>query len=112
MITVFSIPDRKNQSIPDVQDTIDSILAQSVPPGQIFAIGDILNGADPSVQFLSTKKMSYAEAINQAVQQSDDPFILLIDNRTSPVRLNASAIDIFNPDHEAPPGSCHDLYRL
>ncbi|HCN24569.1 MAG TPA: hypothetical protein DIS65_04280, partial [Candidatus Marinimicrobia bacterium] len=72
MITVFSIPDRKNQSIPDVQDTIDSILAQSVATGQIFAIGDVFNGVDPSVQFLSTEKVSYTEAINQAVQQSDD----------------------------------------
>ena len=57
MIIVFSIPDRKNQSISDVQDTINSILAQSVAPGQIFAIGDVFNGADPSIQFLSTGKM-------------------------------------------------------
>ena len=105
MIVIFFIPDRKNQSISDVQDTINSILAQSVAPGQIFAIGDVFNGADPSIQFLSTEKMSYTEAINQAVQQSDDPFILLIDNRTSPVRLNASAIDILTLTMKRNPGA-------
>jgi len=105
MIIIFSIPDRKTQSISDVQDTINSILAQSVEPGQIFAIGDVFNGADPSIQFLSTEKVSYTEAINQAVQQSDDPFILLIDNRTSPVRLNASAIDILTLTMKRNPGA-------
>ncbi len=95
MIIIFSIPDPKNQSISDVQNTINSILAQSVPPSTIFALGDTFNDADPSIQFLSTNEMNYTATVNKAVKKSDDPFILLIDNRTSPVRLKTSAIDIF-----------------
>ncbi len=94
MIVLYSIPDPNVQSISDIQDTINSILTQSIPPSQIIALGDAFNGADPSIQFLSTNKMDYAAAVNKVVQQSDDPFILLIDNRTSPLRLSTSAIDI------------------
>lgn len=94
MIVLFSIPDPKNQSLSDIQETVNSIINQTVTPGQIVAFGDVYEGVDPSIQFISTDEMSYGAAVNKAVQQSDDPYILLIDNRTSPLRLSISAIDI------------------
>ncbi|MFQ6677036.1 MAG: glycosyltransferase [Fidelibacterota bacterium] len=94
MTIIFSIPDLKNQSATDIRDTIHSILSQSTPVEQIIAIGKPFADADSSIQFLSGGKDSYAASVNQAVQESNDPFILLIDNRTTPVRLNRSAVDI------------------
>ncbi|MBC8322957.1 MAG: glycosyltransferase [Candidatus Marinimicrobia bacterium] len=90
----FSIPDSKTQSVFDVRNTVNSILNQSAKPNQIFAIGDAFDGADSSIQFLSIKDTNTTTVMNQAIIQSDDPFILLIDNLNSPVYLNSSAIDI------------------
>ncbi|HJL78698.1 MAG TPA: hypothetical protein QF355_05305, partial [Candidatus Marinimicrobia bacterium] len=96
MIIYFFIPGSNTQPISDIQKTADSILCQSTSPSKIFAVGDIIDNLDSSVQFLSTSSLNYAAMVNQSVQQVDDPFILLIDNHSSPVRLHVSAVDIFS----------------
>jgi len=96
VIIILSTPGQKVQAVSDLQGTINSILTQSVPPGHINAIGDKFDNADPSIQFLSTRDFSYGTAINEAVNRSDDALILYIDNRTSPVRLSTSAIELFS----------------
>jgi len=96
MNVFFSIPNPKTQSISDIRNTINSILNQSSEPNQIFAIGDTFDGDDSSIQFLSIKDTNVAAVMNQTINQSDDPFILIIDNQNSPVYLNSSVIDICN----------------
>ena len=96
MIIYFFIPGSNTQPISDIQKTADSILCQSTSPSKIFAVGNIIDNLDSSVQFLSTSSLNYAAMVNQSVQQVDDPFILLIDNHSSPIRLHVSAVDIFS----------------
>ncbi len=105
MIVLFSIPDKQNQSETDIQATVDSILGQSLKPGQIVAFGDWFDGADSAIQFQTLEKTHSAAAMNQVIGQSDDPFILLIDNQTSPVQLSTSAFDLFQLTMERNPNA-------
>lgn len=94
MIVLFSIPNKQNQSEADIQATIDSILGQSLQPSQIIAFGNSIEGVDPTIQFQSLENKHRSTVMNQVIDQTDDPFILLVDNQTSPVCLATSAIDL------------------
>ena len=105
MIVLFSLPDQQNQSNADIQATVDSILAQSLQPSKIVAFGNFFNGADSTIQFQSIENTHSANAMNQVIGQTEDPFILLIDNQTSQVRLSTSAIDLFTLTMERNPNA-------